>query len=197
MSELREIRAKYDDTNITVYQAYSPAITEEAVKLGTFVPPFKLSRMTWIKPSFLWMMYRSDWGRKKGQERILAMEISREGFEWALAHSCLSQYEPEIYESQEEWKQRKKESPVRIQWDPERTIKLEKLDNRTIQIGLSGEAVYRYVNHWIKVITDITDISREIERLVCAGNLFAAQSMLPREVCYPLSDHLKKLIGAS
>ncbi|WP_422570328.1 DUF4291 family protein, partial [Erwinia billingiae] len=29
--------------------------------------------MTWIKPSFLWMMYRSGWGMKDpGQKRILA-----------------------------------------------------------------------------------------------------------------------------
>ena len=40
--------------------------------------------MTWIKPSFLWMMYRCGWGLKEGQETVLAVEITREGFEWAL-----------------------------------------------------------------------------------------------------------------
>jgi hypothetical protein len=52
--------------------------------------------MTWIKPSFGWMMYRSGWAAKPGQERILAIEISRTGFDWALAHSCLSQYSPRV-----------------------------------------------------------------------------------------------------
>jgi hypothetical protein len=28
------------------------------------VPPFKVDRMTWVKPSFLWMTYRSGWATK-------------------------------------------------------------------------------------------------------------------------------------
>src|SRR5262245_29151916 len=88
----RQIRAFYDDQVIRVYQAYSNAIADAALRQGTFVsPPFKLDRMTWIKPSFLWMMYRCGWGYKdSGQERVLAIDISRSGFEWALEHSCLS-----------------------------------------------------------------------------------------------------------
>jgi Domain of unknown function (DUF4291) len=61
---------------------------------GRFVPPFKRDRMTWIKPSFLWMMYRCDWATKPGQERVLAVKITRAGFEWALAHACLSHFVP-------------------------------------------------------------------------------------------------------
>jgi hypothetical protein len=36
-----------------------PAFAEAAVAAQRFVNPFSLSRMTWIKPSFLWMMHRS------------------------------------------------------------------------------------------------------------------------------------------
>jgi Domain of unknown function (DUF4291) len=77
----RLIRAAYSDETITVYQAYAPEIAEPAVRAGAFVPPFSRSRMTWIKPSFGWMMYRCGWGRKPGQERVLRIEISRAGFE--------------------------------------------------------------------------------------------------------------------
>jgi hypothetical protein len=52
----RVIRALYDDNTITVYQAYNNDIAAPAVKHKTFVSPFKVERMTWIKPSFLWMM---------------------------------------------------------------------------------------------------------------------------------------------
>ena len=87
-----QIRALYDAYTIRVYQAYSDAIADSALAHGRFVsPPFKMERMTWIKPSFLWMMYRAGWGLKdEGQKRILAIDITREGFEWALAHSCPS-----------------------------------------------------------------------------------------------------------
>ena len=79
----QQIRAFYDDKTIRVYQAYSDAIAHSALEHGTFVsPPFKEDRMTWIKPSFLWMMYRSGWGNKdSGQKRILTIDILREGFD--------------------------------------------------------------------------------------------------------------------
>ena len=72
MPSEREIRADYDRDTIVIYQAYSPAIADAALKAGRFVPPFSFHRMTWIKPSFLWLMHRSNWGQKSGQERVLA-----------------------------------------------------------------------------------------------------------------------------
>lgn len=53
-----EIRALYTNNTIRVYQAYNAMIAKEAIKKGTFGNNFKMDRMTWIKPSFLWMMYR-------------------------------------------------------------------------------------------------------------------------------------------
>lgn len=54
----RQIRALYTDTTITVYQAYSPAIALPAVAQQNLsaAPEFVFSRMTWIKPSWCWMM---------------------------------------------------------------------------------------------------------------------------------------------
>ncbi len=85
----RAVRALYTESAITVYQAYPDAIADAALAAGTFVPPFKRERMTWIKPSFRWMAYRCGWARKPDQERVLAVEITREGFEWARsARQC-------------------------------------------------------------------------------------------------------------
>jgi len=63
----RQVRAVFDEYAITVYQAYSPQIADTALSAGTFIAPFMRGRMTWIKPSFLWMMYRSGWATKPGQ----------------------------------------------------------------------------------------------------------------------------------
>ena len=38
-----------------------PVVREAAVRAGTFVPAFSRDGMTWIKPSFGWMMHRSGW----------------------------------------------------------------------------------------------------------------------------------------
>lgn len=178
------IKAFYNQKTIRVYQAYPDNIAELAIERGTFIsPPFKMDRMTWIKPSFLWMMYRSGWGLKEpGQSRILAIDITLAGFEWALTHSCLSRRPPQY--TQEEWKKIKEEKPVRIQWDPERDIFLNPLPYRTIQIGLSNEAVRLYIADWIKKITDITPLAHEIHSLLTQGKNQDAQEMLPIEKVY-------------
>ena len=174
---MRQIRAVYDDETITVYQAYPPEIADPAVRAGRFVPPFKRDRMTWIKPSFLWMMYRCGWATKPGQERVLAIRIKRDGFAWALTHSALSHYVADVHESREAWQREVRSSPVRIQWDPERSPTLQPLPYRSLQMGLSGEAVTRYVDEWITDITDVTGLARRIH----AGE----HDLLPRERPYP------------
>jgi hypothetical protein len=83
----RQVRAKYSADTIIVYQAYPPEIAEPALAAGRFVAPFKRDRMTWVKPSFLWMMYRCGWATEPGQEHVLAIEITRSGFERALARA--------------------------------------------------------------------------------------------------------------
>jgi hypothetical protein len=59
----QHILAQFDDKTIIVYQAYRPGIGRFAVENGFFGGDFKYSRMSWIMPSFLWMMYRSQWGQ--------------------------------------------------------------------------------------------------------------------------------------
>lgn len=186
----RQIRAVYDDDTIRVYQAYNDDIADAALKSGRFIsPPFSMSRMTWIKPSFLWMMYRAGWGYKDpGQNRILAIDISREGFEWALAHSCASHPDPAM--TKQEWDTHKGSHPVRIQWDPERDLHHQPLTHRSIQIGIRGEAVSRYVNDWTKSITDITALAHEMHSLVREGELGQATAALPQERPYELPASL-------
>lgn len=190
MPKEKEIRAVYDSTTIRVYQAYNDAIADSALKHSTFVsPPFKMDRMTWIKPSFLWMMYRAGWGHKDdNQKRILAIDISRDGFDWILNNACLSHFDPDVYESKEDWEIQKKEKPVVIQWDPERAINLQPLSFRSIQIGLKGTAVVKYTNEWIKKISDITPLAHEIHRLIENKDTEKAKLKLPEERTYPIPD---------
>jgi len=193
----KEIRAVFDQDTITVYQAYHPHIAIPATKAQKFVPPFKMERMTWIKPSFLWMMYRCGWAEKTGQEHVLAIKIKREGWEWALRHSCLSHYISGHHKNQESWKSQLQESPVRIQWDPEKDIHLEKLDYRSIQIGLTGIAVEKYVNEWIVSIEDITTQCKQIHSLIQNEQYDQAIALLPKEELYSVDDEIKKQIHAT
>ncbi len=196
MTPQRQVRARHDDETLVVYQAYSPAIAAPAAAAGTFVAPFRRERMTWIKPSFLWMMYRCGWATKPDQERVLAITITRAGFDWALAHACLSDFHPELYASHEAWQERKRASPVRVQWDPERSLTLDRLEYRSIQVGLGGDSVARYVDEWITGIEDITPRVREIAALVEARDLEAARALLPDERPLTLSAAAAAAVGA-
>ncbi|MYV46814.1 DUF4291 domain-containing protein [Streptomyces sp. SID2888] len=184
------IRALYTASTVTVYQAYSPEIGVPAVRWGRFPAAWKRDRMTWIKPSFLWMMYRCGWGTKEGQEAVLGIEISRDGFEWALRHACLSSYVRGLHSDRSTWQRELKRAPARVQWDPERDLHLQPLPYRSLQLGLCGEAVRRYADEWTVCIRDVTPLAREIRALVNSGDLDSAARLLPGEEPYPAEGEL-------
>jgi hypothetical protein len=143
------------------------------------------------------MMYRCGWGSKPGQERVLAVEITRSGFEWALEHACLSHYDAAHHDDRRIWTRRLKTSPVRMQWDPERSLRLQPLPHRSLQFGLSGQAVARYVDEWTISITDVTPTAATIHDLLRQGNDQAATDLRPIERVYPVPAHLATIIDAS
>lgn len=80
----RHILAHFDDESIIAYQAYRPAIGHFAARNGFFGGEFSLNRMSWVKPNFLWMMYRCGWGSNEGQEVVLAVRLKRSAFRGSL-----------------------------------------------------------------------------------------------------------------
>ena len=178
----KEIRALYTEHTIRVYQAYNKYIANEAVENGTFGRNFKLERMTWIKPSFLWMMYRCGWGTKENQEHILAIDIKREAFDFIVKNAVISTYSENMDVNYTEWKEKIKRSDIRCQWDPERDLSGNPLGYRSIQLGLRGDAVRKYVYEWIVNITDITDYVKELNEKKNMG--LDISSLLPEERIY-------------
>jgi Domain of unknown function (DUF4291) len=185
-----QIRAVHTTSTVTVYQAYAPDLGLPAARDGRFPAAWKRGRMTWIKPSFLWMMYRSGWATKADQEAVLAIEITREGFEWALQHACLAHYERELHPDRDAWKRRLTRAPARVQWDPERDLHLRPLPHRSLQLGLAGEAARRYADDWTVSITDVTPLAHAIRARVTDGDEQAARRLLPTECPYPAEDRL-------
>lgn len=182
----QEIRAVYTDETIRVYQAYKKEIAQEAVRLGSFGSHFKMERMSWIKPSFLWMMYRCGWATKGGQERVLAIDIKRSAFDYIVNNAVVSSFQQSKGISYEEWQKQIKQSDIRCQWDPERDIWGNPLDYRSIQLGLRGNALYQYVNDWIVEIEDITEYVKKLDEKKRNGKDILEE--LPKEKIY----HIEK-----
>ena len=114
------------------------------------------------------------------------------GWEWALAHAALSHFEPGVAPSEEDWRAAVEASPVRVQWDPERDEALERLPYRSIQVGLSGEAVARYVDDWIVSIDDVTPLAARLRDLPP----YERVPLLPEARPYPLPPETAARLGA-
>jgi hypothetical protein len=190
-----EIRADYDRESIVIYQAYPQTIALPAVQNQRFVPPFSCHRMTWIKPSFLWLMERSNWGQKSGQECILAVRISRAGWEAALSQAVLTHPEPGVYRDYDDWKRQFDQAVVHVQWDPERSLRGQALAHKSIQVGLSRHIIERYVDEWTLQISDYTPLVRKLYRAINSGGTAKARALLPKERVYPLDQEIARRIG--
>ncbi|MFZ6677967.1 DUF4291 domain-containing protein [Undibacterium sp. Tian12W] len=152
----KHIMAQFDEDTIIVYQAYSDAIADFAVKHQYFGGAYSYTRMSWIKPNFLWMMFRSGWAQKPGQERVLAIRIKRSFFDEILSQAIPSSFGASEFATQEVWKQAIETSDVRLQWDPDHDPAGNCLPRRALQLGLRGEMLARYGKKEILEIIDVT-----------------------------------------
>ena len=184
-SEGRVILAQYDDERVVVYQAFNRITAAHAVehqRLGG--PRYSFSRMSWIKPNFLWMMYRCDWLRRDAeQQNVLAIWIDRSFFDELLAAAVASKWYPERYDTRDDWQAAVKRSEVRLQWDPDHAPDGRKLARRAIQLGLRGETLRRFVEEATRKIEDVSElVVRERENRVDPSRL-----RTPRERPYEVS----------
>ncbi|MEP7291456.1 MAG: DUF4291 domain-containing protein [Chloroflexota bacterium] len=188
----RQIYASYDDEGITVYQAYKPEIAQAALRKGRFAEGFGFDRMTWIKPSFGWMLYRSGYATKPNQESILKIKLAHAGWRAILHQSVESVYVPEQYADENAWKRALAQSEVRHQWDPERQINGHKLERRAIQVGISGQTVRAYVDQWIIRLEDVTALAHAIHDAVSNQRPLPD---VPEERLYPVDADLQTRLG--
>ena len=195
MPQFNQIRADYDAQTLTIYQAYGVRIARPALEAGRFVAPFSLARMTWIKPSFLWLMERSNWGRKAGQEHILAVRLHRRGWDEALSLGTLTSYEKSAHRNPQIWRAEFENAPVHVQWDPERSIRGADLGINSIQIGLGRAVIERYVNEWVVEIRDLTPLVRKIHAFVQSGKVDNAKKLLPPERVYSVESEIAKRLN--
>jgi hypothetical protein len=156
----RHILAHFDAATVVVYQAYKPSIARYALEHGRFGgPEFGFGRMSWIKPNFLWMMYRSSWASAEGQEMVLGLRIARTFFDGILAQAVPSSFDPDQHSTREEWQQAVARSEVRLQWDPDHDPTGAKLERRAIQLGLRGNTLREFATTELIEVIDMTPLA--------------------------------------
>jgi hypothetical protein len=103
---------------------------------------------------------------------------------------------PALHGGRGAWKQQLRAAPARVQWDPERDLRLNPLPYRSLQLGLGGEATARYADEWIVGVEDVTPLARETHARVRAGELERAAELLPKERPYPVGEDVLAHLAA-
>lgn len=191
----RHILAQFDAHRVVVYQAFRPKIAHFAAANGFFGGAFSLSRMSWVKPNFLWMMFRCGWATKEDQETVVAVSLRRDAFDAILAGAVPSSYDAARYGTEAAWKDAAAVSQVRMQWDPDHDPAGGKVGRRAVQLGLRGDFLARYAREWVVSIEDVTPFVIEQRRHAQAGDWGAL--VTPREEVYPVGERLAAQIGVT
>ncbi len=178
--------AQYDAESIYVYQAYKPSIADYAVAHQAFGGDFSFSRMSWIKPNFLWMMFRAGWATKGGQERILAILLPRAFFDELLRTAVASSFAASGYTTEDEWRTQVAQSDVRLQWDPDHDPMGRPIERRAIQLGLRGRTLERFGREVLLSVEDITPFVAE-QRAKAVGDFQGL--IVPVEAPYVSDAH--------
>ncbi len=190
----KHIMAQYTDEYVVVYQAYRPELGHFAAKNQFFGGAYSYSRMSWVKPNFLWMMYRCGWGVKEGQEVTLAIKLKRDYFESILLNAVEASFNPKSYESREQWQSAVQNSNVRLQWDPDHDPYGAKQERRAIQLGLRNDFLLPFKGEGIVEVEDISNFVSEQKELVNSYNL--EKLLTPLESIYiPMNDQIISSVG--
>lgn len=158
----KHILAQQTDDQILVYQAFNPRIASYALANQCFGGAhYSYNRMSWIKPNFLWMMYRCGWAEKEAQKQVLGIWIDKSDFDRILDEAVFTSYQANMYENHEIWKAGLAAKEVRLQWDPDHDIYGEKQERKAIQLGLKGGILKDFGTQMIRKIINVTDFVKE------------------------------------
>jgi hypothetical protein len=191
------ILAQQTVDQVVVYQAFHPSIADFAVANQCFGgPDYSYQRMSWIKPNFLWMMYRCGWASKPNQERVLAIWLRKTELESILAQAVYSSFSATQYANRETWKAELRHKQVRLQWDPDHDPHGQPQTRRAIQLGIKGHMLQRFGKEMVGKIEDITPFVHQQAAVLQEKR--KTDLLVPRESIFlPTEPTLQSHLGLS
>jgi len=178
---------RIEQDSIILYQAFNSQISQYAVSNQKFGGPhYSFNRMSWIKPGFLWMMYRAGWASKENQQHILAITLPIVCFKKILAQATSTSFDDKLFNTHEEWKTELERTEVRLQWDPDHHPFGSKEKRKAIQIGMKGKTLRKFCTEWIGRIEDITGFVKNEHAKVLKNDL--NELNVPYEQVLDLND---------
>lgn len=108
-----------------------------------------------------------------------------------LSHACVTDGHAQKLTNEE------KKRKVRVQWDPERNVRLGELGYRSLQVGIGREISEKWVKEWISGIEDVTEKALKCKELVEKGKSEAEmveEGCLWEERDFIVPNELRKIL---
>ncbi|MBU0980825.1 MAG: DUF4291 domain-containing protein [Nanoarchaeota archaeon] len=147
---------KNEQGEYATFMAFKP----EYLDIPGFSESISRIRMSWLKTSLLWMLWRSDWGRASDQQRIIRVDVTGDYLRNLMQEGVSSK------------KRTSRLDEILYQYDPDRRIVGRRMRagkdywvkaGRTVHFGLRGPVLEEFID---KVadgrIEDITDKCRSV-----------------------------------
>lgn len=141
----RPLRATFDASRVVVWQAHGAEIADHALAHGRFGGAgWRRDRLTGFRLSLPSLLARSDWGRAEGRERILAVSLSRDGFDALVHQAVLAENDPSVYPSAASWRLATRYANVTVAWHPDVDLGGVELPWQTPRFGVRDRAMERF-----------------------------------------------------
>jgi len=180
--EGRRVLAQFDDDAVWVYQAHGDELAAHALAQGRFGgAKWKADRLMRLRTSLPGVAVRSDWGRREGRGRILAIRLRRAGFDAMLRQAVYAHFHEKIYKSRRSWQLATRYAAVTVEWVPDTSPAGNPLTRERVRLGLRGPALRRFNEDWILGVVEVTDLVRSMRDAGTEGEV-------PAEAPYPLPE---------
>jgi hypothetical protein len=180
------LRAHFDDTTVTVLQSHAVELAEQVVAAGRFnVPGWHPGRTTRFRLSLGSALLRSERGMKPGRERLLAVKLSRSGFDELLNMAVLDDYVPALYPSRHAFRLATRFAQVLVSWHDDVDADGVELGAATVRVALRESALRAFTERWVVAVEDWTP-------LLAPGAELPAFELRP----YPLLPAIARQLGA-
>lgn len=154
----RALLATFDDATVTVWQAHSHSVADEAVRTNGFGgSSWRTDRMTRFRLSLPSLLYRNGWATRKDRERILAVRVARSGFDALLRQAVHAAMEADCYATRAAWALATRFANVTLAWHPDVDPSGRALPRETVRIGVRDAALVRFTREWVVAVEDWTD----------------------------------------
>lgn len=153
----RPLLATWDETSVVVWQAHRPEVADELLARGRpGGTSWRTDRVTRMRTSLPSLLGRCDWCRRPGRERLLALRLSRDGFDAMLRQAVHGEFEPANYATRGAWQLATRYGAVTLTWHPDRDALGRELPRQAPRIAVRDDALRRLTTDWVLALEDWT-----------------------------------------